>query len=86
MTRWWVYMVWCVDDSLYTGATNDVPKRLLAHNAGKGARYTRARLPVRLAWSKRVKDKSSALSLEASLKRLSRAQKLSWVRTKPKTR
>lgn len=86
MARWWVYMVWCADDSLYTGATNDVAKRLSAHNAGKGAKYTRARLPVRLAWSKRVQNKSSALSLEASVKRLSRAQKLSWVRTKSKTR
>lgn len=66
----------CADGSLYTGCTNDLAARVAKHNAGKGARYTRSRRPVSLAWSRRVKDKSRALSLEARLKQLTRAQKL----------
>ena len=69
-------MVRCRDGSLYTGATNDLVRRLAAHNSGKGARYTRALRPVTLVWKRRAKDKSAALSLEARLKRLSRAEKL----------
>ncbi len=80
MARWWVYMVRCADDSLYTGSTNDLDRRLQAHNTGKGARYTRSRRPVELVWSRRLKDKSAALSLEARLKQLSRPEKLALVR------
>ena len=69
-------MVRCADDSLYTGCTNDLPRRVAAHNAGKGARYTRSRGPVEVVWSVRVKDRSSALSREARVKQLSRAEKL----------
>lgn len=69
-------MVRCADDSLYTGCTNDLPRRVAAHNAGKGARYTRSRGPVAVVWSVRVKDKSAALSREARIKRLTRAEKL----------
>lgn len=72
---WHVYLVRCSDDSLYTGCTNDLPARLATHNAGKGARYTRSRRPVTLAWSRAVKDRSRALSVEATIKRFSRAQK-----------
>jgi putative endonuclease len=82
MPRWHVYMVRCADDSLYTGCTNDLLKRLEAHNAGKGARYTRSRGPVEIVWSVRVKDKSAALSREYRVKQLSRAQKLMLVRKK----
>jgi putative endonuclease len=78
---WLVYVVRCREGSLYTGATNDLPRRLKAHNAGTGARYTRARRPVTLIWKRRAKDKSAALSLEARLKRLSRAEKLRFVTT-----
>ncbi len=76
MPSWHVYMVRCADDSLYTGCTNDLPRRVAAHNAGKGARYTRSRGPVEVVWSVRVKDKSSALSREARVKQLTRAEKL----------
>ena len=76
MPSWHVYMVRCADDSLYTGCTNDLPRRVAAHNAGKGARYTRSRGPVEVVWSVRVKDRSSALSREARVKQLSRAEKL----------
>jgi putative endonuclease len=74
-----VYIVRCADDSLYTGCTNDLQKRVAAHNAGKGARYTRSRRPVTVAWSKRVKDRSRALSLEARLKQLTRSEKLALI-------
>jgi putative endonuclease len=76
MPSWHVYMVRCSDDSLYTGCTNDLVRRVAAHNAGKGARYTRSRGPVKVVWSVRVKDRSAALSREARIKRLSRAEKL----------
>ena len=78
--RWFAYFVRCADGSLYAGATNDVDRRLAKHNAGRGARYTRSRLPVALVWAKRVATRSHALSLEATLKKLSRAQKLQLVR------
>ncbi|PZR15548.1 MAG: endonuclease [Archangium gephyra] len=79
-------MVRCVDGSLYTGCTNDLVKRVAAHNAGKGARYTRSRLPVELVWNVRVKDRSAALSREAKLKQLTRLEKLKLVERKKKPR
>lgn len=79
--RWFVYVVRCRDGSLYTGATNDVGRRVAAHNAGTGARYTRSRGPVALVWKRRAADKSAALSFEARLKRLSRADKLTFIAT-----
>lgn len=74
-----MYVVRCRDGSLYTGATPDVPARVARHNAGTGARYTRARRPVALVWQRRAKDKSKALRLEAKLKQLTRAQKLALI-------
>ena len=76
MASWSVYIVQCGDGSLYTGVSNDVLARVLRHNEGRGARYTRSRLPVALVWRKRVKDKSAALRLEAAMKKLTRAEKL----------
>ena len=76
MASWSVYILRCGDGSLYTGISNDVPARVDRHNEGKGARYTRSRLPVRLVWLRRVKDQSSALKREAVMKKLSRDQKL----------
>lgn len=85
MAWWYVYMVRCEDGSLYTGATNDLEKRVTAHNTGRGARYTRSRLPVALVYSRRVRDRSRALSVEARLKQLTRAQKQGLIRAaKPK--
>jgi len=80
---WRVYLLRCGDDSLYAGATNDLARRLAAHAAGTGARYTRSRLPVTLAWSARARDRSAALRREAALKRLSRAEKLALVAAGP---
>ena len=79
MPSWHVYIVRCADNSLYTGCTNDLARRVDTHNAGKGARYTRSRLPVEVVWSVRVKDRSAALSREARVKQLTRPEKLALV-------
>jgi putative endonuclease len=71
--RWHVYLLRCRDGSLYCGATN---ARVARHAAGKGARYTRSRLPVEVVLALRVKDRGAALRREAAVKRLSRAEKL----------
>ena len=73
---WRVYLLRCGDGSLYAGATSDLARRLARHAAGKGARYTRSRLPVTLAWQEPAAGRSAALRREAALKRLSRAEKL----------
>ncbi len=71
----YVYMLRCRDGSIYTGCTNDVKKRFLQHQTGKGARYTRARLPVVLCYVEIALDKSHALRREYAIKQLSKAQK-----------
>jgi putative endonuclease len=72
----WVYLVRCRDGSLYCGWTVDVAKRVAAHNAGRGAAYTRSRKPVSLAWCEQCPDKSAALRREIAIKRLTRRKKL----------
>ena len=76
---WYVYMLRCGDDSLYTGYTDDVQRRLKTHQSGKGAKYTRSRLPVTLAYQESLPDKSAALRREAAIKRLTRQQKLELI-------
>ena len=71
-----VYILRCADGSLYTGWTNDLDRRLTAHNEGKGSKYTRARLPVELVYSESCETKQQAMSREARIKKLSRAEKL----------
>jgi len=73
--RWLVYLLRYSDGSLYCGITNDLPKRLKAHAAGKASRYTRSRLPVKLAYTEPQRSKSAALKREAAIKRLRRAEK-----------
>jgi predicted GIY-YIG superfamily endonuclease len=73
--RWLVYLLRCSDGSLYTGITNDLPKRLKTHATGKASRYTRSRLPVTLAHTEPQPTKSAALRREAAVKRLSRPRK-----------
>ena len=58
---WYVYILRCGDGTLYTGITDDIPRRLAAHRAGKGAKYTRGRGPLELVYQERVPDKSAAL-------------------------
>ena len=76
MSPWLVYIVRCADGSLYTGITNDLAARLKKHNAGTGAKYTRARRPVRLVWSEKKSSEGAARRREAMIKRLTRAEKL----------
>jgi putative endonuclease len=76
---WRAYHVRCSDGSIYAGATNDVVRRIAAHNAGHGARYTRARRPVALVWRSPRLGKSAAHRLEARLKRIARIDKLALV-------
>jgi len=75
----WVYMLRCVDGSLYTGWTVDVQARLSRHRAGAASRYTASRLPVELAWAQEMPDRRSARQEEARIKQLSRAHKLALV-------
>ena len=79
--RWFVYLARCADDTLYCGITNDVVARLAAHNAGKGARYTRTRTPIEILLVRRCATKSRALQLEYRVKQLTRAQKQQLVTT-----
>lgn len=72
----YVYILRCRDGSLYTGWTDDLRRRLDAHAAGRASKYTRSRLPVRLAAWFALDDASSARSLEARFKRLTRREKL----------
>ena len=76
---WWAYLVKCADDTLYAGITTDLERRVTEHNAGSGARYTRARRPVVLVYREQCDDRSSALKREAAIKRLSRADKLALI-------
>ncbi|HBN07680.1 MAG TPA: hypothetical protein DD435_03185 [Cyanobacteria bacterium UBA8530] len=71
-----VYLLRCSDDSLYTGYTTDVQRRLATHQAGKGAKYTRSRLPVSLAIAFPFQTKGEALRFENRVKKLPRAEKL----------
>ncbi|WP_338667106.1 GIY-YIG nuclease family protein [Pseudodesulfovibrio methanolicus] len=76
MQTWNVYLLRCADNSLYCGITNDLNRRLAAHNAGTASKYTRARLPVSLAASVEVNGKSAALKLELAIKKLPAGQKI----------
>ena len=71
----YTYMVQCADGSYYTGWALDVEKRVAMHNSGKGAKYTRARLPVTLVWQQYFAQKQEAQRLEVFIKGLSRKQK-----------
>lgn len=75
-----VYILQTADGTLYTGMTNDLPRRLAAHNAGRGAKYTRSRRPVSLVYQEPVLSRGEALRREAAVKRLTRAQKLSLIK------
>ena len=72
---WYVYIVQCSDDSLYTGVARDVERRIRQHNDGRGAKYTRARRPVRLVHSEPAADRGSALRREQQIKRMTRLSK-----------
>ena len=72
---WYLYMLRCGDGTLYTGITTDVEKRLAAHRAGKGAKYTRGRGPLELVYREELPDHSAALKRELEIKSMPRAEK-----------
>lgn len=76
---WAVYILKCADSSFYTGISTDVSRRIDEHNAGKGVRYTRARLPVGLVYQESRPTRSDALQREAAIKAMSRAAKLDLI-------
>jgi putative endonuclease len=80
MADWTCYLLECADGTIYCGITNDLEKRLSAHNAGDGAKYTRGRTPVRLLYSESCSDRSTALKREMEIKAMSRAAKLALCR------
>lgn len=82
MRKWSVYILECAEGSLYTGATNNLVCRIGVHTRGKGAAYTRSRLPVRLVYVRRVGSRGDALRAEWRIKRLRRAEKLKLISKK----
>ena len=73
--KWSLYILRCKDNTLYTGITTDVEKRLEAHRSGKGAKYTRGRNPLELVYQEECESHSHALKREMAVKALSRAEK-----------
>lgn len=78
----YVYILKCTDDSLYTGWTNDLKKRIKAHNDGTGAKYTRGRGPVKLVYYEEFEEKREAQSREYKIKKLTKKQKLELINGK----
>ena len=77
----YAYILRCCDGTLYSGYTDDLSRRLAAHNSGRGAKYTRSRLPVELAYYEEFPDKAGAMRREYELKRLPRKEKLRLAET-----
>jgi predicted GIY-YIG superfamily endonuclease len=77
---WYVYIVRCADRTFYTGVARDLAARVAAHNAGRGAKYTRSRLPVKVVYQEAAADRSAALRREHAIKRLSREEKAALAR------
>jgi putative endonuclease len=80
---WCVYLLRCADGTLYTGITNDLPRRLEAHRSGRGARYTRGRGPLALLHAEPATTRAAALRREHALKQLRRQKKLAFLDTLP---
>ena len=74
-TNWFLYMVRCADDTIYTGISIDVSARVTKHNSGRGAKYTQTRLPVRLIYSESQPDRVSAMKREFEVKKWGRKRK-----------
>ncbi len=77
--EWTLYILQCRDGTLYTGITDDLPRRLKAHAAGKGAKYTRGRGPLKLCYQEKLPNHSAALKRELEVKRLRRCEKLAML-------
>ena len=78
----YTYILSCADGTLYTGWTNDLDRRLAAHNAGRGGKYTRVRLPVTLVYHEEFDTKEEAMSREYAIKQMTRAQKMRLIEKK----
>lgn len=79
----YTYILKCKDDSLYTGWTNDLKKRITSHNAGKGAKYTKARRTVELVYYEEFQTREEAMKREYAIKQLSRKEKEALIKTRP---
>lgn len=79
----YIYILQCADHTLYCGWTNHLDKRLEAHNAGRGAKYTRGRRPVTLVYYEEFATKEEALKREAAVKKLTRQEKLELIQNHP---
>lgn len=77
---WYLYIVKCHDNSLYTGITTDIPRRLKEHNAKKGAFYTKNKTPVKLVYQEDMANQSEARKREAAIKSLPRAKKIDLIK------
>jgi putative endonuclease len=77
--NWYIYILECSDESLYTGITNKLADRIKAHNEGNGAKYTRGRTPVKMVYCEICGTQSDALKREISIKKLSKKQKLTLI-------
>jgi putative endonuclease len=82
MTKWIIYIVQCRDGSLYTGITTDLKKRLKRHNEGRASKYTRAKKPVKLVYSKTSNSESAARKREIDIKKLSHINKMKLIQKK----
>lgn len=80
----YVYILRCRDNSLYTGWTNNLERRIKAHSSGKGAKYTKARLPIELVYFEEFEDKIEAMKREYAIKQLKRKEKLILINNKIK--
>lgn len=83
--KWVVYILECSDNSLYTGITNDLARRLEEHRTGLGAKYTKYRSPMRVRYTEYRGTKSAALIREAAIKSLARSEKLALIAMQPTT-
>ena len=83
--EWFVYILRCADDTLYTGITKDLTRRCDQHNAGTASRYTRSRLPVELVYEELQPSRSLALKRELAIKALTRQKKELLIRASPQT-
>ena len=83
---YFAYIMRCADGTLYTGYTDDITRREAAHNSGRGAKYTRSRLPVKMVYHESFATRSEAMKRECDIKRLSREQKLKLIADYSNTR
>ena len=81
--QWWVYILRCADNTLYTGVSNDLSGRVKSHNAGRGARYTRSRRPVELVYQEAAADRGVAQQREYAIRKLNAQQKRALIAAAP---